>query len=1040
MAFSQSYRIVGRSASPQYWSGSSKPVSNVIPVQSDFLRLIGYYLSNGSCDTAKGRLRISFDAAKKRLEIEDTKRLLERIFHTQVHIEKTPGCETLLVTSVLVAKFFAALCGVGAHHKNLPLWLMTLPPSKQRHILIGIFRGDGHLSINRLILRMVNEGLIRQVFILLRRCGFLPTLEHGKKSTSKLPQGKTFESMRYTVSVSPQDAHSLTCDIFPTNSRLANAIKGKRSSIEIHGYLLRPVKSITQRPYIGEVYNMEVDEDSSYSVQGVAAHNCWFNIGVPNVPQQASACFLIDVEDTMESIINWYKDESIIFKGGSGSGLNVSKIRGKDEGLSGGGKSSGVLSFMKAADASAGVIQSGGRVRRAAKMVILDADHPELLDFIWCKALEERKARALIAAGYDDAIDGEAYRTVAFQNANHSVSVTDEFMRKALAYEVWCTKNRTSYEGREHKAEDLLTQMATACWESGDPGVMFADTVNAWHTCPHDGKIISPNPCSEYFFLPYTACNLASMNLLKFLRTDGSFDTDAFQHVVDILVTAQDILVGRADYPTPVIQSNSHTFRTIGIGYNNLGGLLMAKGLPYDSDEGRNYAATITALMTGRAYRRSAELAILLGAFPGYHENATPMMDVILKHADALSYLEKTPLCAAACEAWSDAYVLGNDYGYRNAQVSLLQPGGTVSYMMDCITTGIEPDVALVSAKKLVGGGTLTKVNPLITHAMRSLGYHNDLILMAHAYVKEHGTLEGCHAIRPSDLPVFDCAFPAVPDGRSIAWQGHIQMVAAVQPFLSGGVSKTINMPSTSTVEDIEHAFIMAWQLGCKSIAIYRDGCKHTQVLTTGKQSTSISDTLLPETHLHTTLDTTAKDTAHDHSPLPQRKRLPDERPAVTHKASVGGQEFYLTVGLHEDQTPGELMIKIAKQGSTLAGITDSFAIMVSLALQYGVPLAHIIEKFEHTRFEPLGFTTNPAIPQASSIMDYIAKWLRLKFMDDAPQNGHQSIRRETMPQPLSHAASLSYDAPPCMECGAMMVRTGACYSCRNCGANGGCG
>ena len=1124
----------------------------------------------------------------------------------------------------------------------------------------------------------------------------------------------------------------------------------------------------------------------------------WFNIGTPNVPQQASACFLIDVEDTMDSILNWYHEEALIFKGGSGSGLNASKIRSKHEGLSGGGQASGVLSFMKAADASAGVIQSGGKNRRAAKMVILDMDHPEIEDFIWCKVLEERKARALIAMGYDASIDGEAYRTVAFQNTNHSVNASNEFLQKAIEGGIWFTHNRTSSQSQHHDAAYLLRQIAEACHASGDPGMQFTDTINAWHTCPNSGLIGTCNPCcfvgetlvdssegqlrfdelheiyergdklplvfahdrqtnlpvlrpikkvwvaghtrtlldvktdkgicvrctpehrfllrdgryvearhlqpgmrlrkiarwrnkerrncayinhrctedhangtvhqarfmweqihgpipkgydvhhvnedcmddrlsnlelketiqhkqeyskgvnnprfktvswnslvevweaieampkgthnakgqatvtpnrwnkyirandlvgsvpwagsptyggriqgmswvefakaiaehredvndtiasveavyldqrvpvydmevegtqnfavtdgelhsiivhnSEYYFLNYTACNLASLNLLKFLKPDNSFDIEGFCHTVDVLITAMDILVGRADYPTPAITQNSHDYRTLGLGYANLGALLMAKGLPYDSKEGRDYAASITALMTGKAYKRSAQIAEIKGPFAGFTANRDFMIDVIMKHEDAVNALSQSPISDAAKNMWETAFMHGSEVGYRNAQVTLLAPTGTISIMMDCATTGVEPDIGLVNYKALVGGGTIKKVNPIVERALKTLGYNGTTAEVLKMIETDGGPYS---IIREEHIPVFDCALPATPGGRSISWQGHVRMVGALQPFLSGGISKSCNMPNDATVEDIEKAYLLAWKLGCKSIAIYRDGCKQTQVLTTQKPVTN-TDSLTedePETVGVTTVrqwrGQLTEEEANDrietrkeweaqrtqvppivtegsrHSTTtgvaeqpdvtmggitPQRKRLPDERPGFTHKFSVGGQEGYFTVNVYEDTgQPAELFVHIAKEGSTLGGVLDAWATMVSFCLQYGVPLKALTSKLRNARYEPMGFTSHPDIHTASSLTDYIAQWLDLKF-GDVPKT-------DTIVEPLNKnevSTSLrisdnqrqvfqSLDSPLCMECGSQMARrAGSCWLCTACGStSGACG
>ena len=851
--------------------------------------------------------------------------------------------------------------------------------------------------------------------------------------------------------------------------------------------ITRVVETIARWGYNDGYFDAEQAEDVVFADElthillhqmATFASPCWFNIGVQDVPQQASSCFIISVQDSMESILEWYRQEAMIFKGGSGSGINISAIRSKQEHMSGGGKPSGPLSFMKAADASAGVIKSGGKTRRAAKMVIMDVDHPDIEDFIWAKVHEERKARALIAAGYDDAIDGEAYSTVAFQNANHSVSVTDTFLRAVQENGMYETFYRTNFNMTFLKhAKEIFHQIAEATWHCGDPGAFFYDTINAWHTTPSRGPIINPNPCSEFLRPPDEACNLSSINLLKFLRDDNSFDVDAFRHVVNVMITAMEILVGRASYPTPAIEKNSHDYRTLGLGYTNLGALLMAKGLPYDSDAGRDYAASMTALMTGQAYARSAELAAIQGPFVGYEANKDAMLGVIEKHRMAIpdychdEYCKDEPLWHTADLAWHNARALGDMHGYRNAQVSLLAPTGTISFMMDCQTTGIEPDIALVNYKKLVGGGTVKHVNTIVPRALRTRGYTEELVHAISGYVDRHGTIDGCKDIKQRDLPVFDCAFSSSTHGRSIHYEGHIRMVSAVQPFLSGGVSKTINLPQIATVEDIEAAYMLGWKLGCKSLAIYRDGCKATQVLTThtDRRQSSIAvpkNTDDPDTVMsnfmawfsanpaswHTFVEKLSTVSQGMITKKPQRRRLPDERPALTHKGNIAGHEFYVTIGLYDTGEPGEMFLTMAKEGSTISGLMDAFATSVSLSLQYGVPLTAMVEKFSHMRFEPAGFTHNKDIPIAKSVMDYIFKWLALKFfpadgMHASPSmesvildEGRAEVTSDDMMRHTNGHTSMAYDdAPSCAECGGMMMRSGSCYACQGCGYSSGC-
>ncbi len=756
----------------------------------------------------------------------------------------------------------------------------------------------------------------------------------------------------------------------------------------------------------------------------------WFNIGVPGSKNQASACFIIDVEDSMESILEWYRQEGLIFQGGSGAGVNVSKVRGKNEPLSSGGTSSGIMSFAKAADRSSGAIKSGGSVRRAAKMLQLDIDHPDIKEFITCKKHEEAKARVLIAAGYDPGLDGEAYETVAFQNANHSVVVPDAFLQAVEADGPWQLTRRVDGAVTETvSARALFRLIAETAHSCGDPGIFFSDTANQWHTTPTQGPIRGSNPCSEFLRPPDEACNLSCLNLLKFLRDDGSYDIDLFTHAVDIMITAKEILVGHSNYPTEAITKNSHAYRTLGQGYANLGGLLMAKGLPYDSDAGRNYAASITALMTGEAYVQSARLASVTGPFPGFLPDKDAMMMIIQKHRDKVNHRETNwcdadaDIWDAASRVWLQAERLGYTHGYRNAQVSLLMPAGTVGLMMGCGTTGVEPDVALVNYKALVGGGTIKKVNEIVPQALQHLGYPEATIHQAQRYIETHGTLEGCQAIQEKHLPVFDCAFPTTPGGRSIHWRGHMLMVAALQPFLSMGISKTINMPHEATVEDVEAAYLEAWHRGCKSIAIYRDGSKYTQVVTTRDVAAPVTTPAAAPV------------------PAPYRRRLPDERAALTHKFQVGDQEGYVTIGLYEDGTPGEIFIHMSKEGSTISGLIDAFATSISMALQYGVPLQALCDKFQHSRFAPSGFTHHPQIRIATSVTDYIFRYLALKFLDSVSETvtGADPVSGTVTVAETGSGAVADYGAGICPQCGGLLRITGNCSVCSSCGSSMGC-
>src|SRR5919108_202221 len=698
----------------------------------------------------------------------------------------------------------------------------------------------------------------------------------------------------------------------------------------------------------------------------------WFNCGIEERPQ-CSACFILSVDDTMDSILDWYRKEGIIFKGGSGSGVNLSKIRSSKEQLAGGGTASGPVSFMKAADASAGVIKSGGKTRRAAKMVVLNIDHPDIMEFIQCKVEEEKKAWVLIEAGYDASLDGPAYGSVFFQNANNSVRVSDEFMQAVQEDREWKTRYVRSGEVCDtYRARDLLRMIAESTYFCGDPGMQYDSTINDWHTCSGTGRINASNPCSEYMHLDNSACNLASLNLLKYLRHDAVFDTESFRRAVDIMILAQDILVDNSSYPTAEITANAHAFRELGLGYANLGALLMSLGLPYDSDAGRAYAAAVTALMSGEGYLQSSRIAAATGAFSGYEVNRQPMLRVLNKHRSQAYKISPShvplDLLTAARDAWDETCAEAERYGVKNSQISVLAPTGTIAFMMDCDTTGIEPDIALIKYKKLVGGGLLKIVNNTVPRALRRLGYDVKQIQETVEYTEEHETIEGAPYLKDDDLAVFDCAFKPMNGSRSIHYMGHIKMMGAVQPFISGAISKTINMPTDATVEDIMHAYMESWRLGLKAVAIYRDGSKRTQPLNTSKDKEENKVELTESIE-----------------PRPLRRKLPDERRSITHKFDIAGHEGYITAGTYEDGQPGEIFITMSKEGSTISGLMDSFATAISMALQYGVPLRVLVDKFSHTRFEPSGWTGSPEIPRASSIMDYLFRWLGGKFLPQRP-------------------------------------------------------
>jgi ribonucleoside-diphosphate reductase alpha chain len=787
------------------------------------------------------------------------------------------------------------------------------------------------------------------------------------------------------------------------------------------------------------------DELKALLVNQLAAFNSpvWFNVGFEEKPQ-CSACFILSIEDSMDSILDWIRREGVIFRGGSGSGINLSRLRSSEEQLSKGGYASGPVSFMRGADASAGTIKSGGKTRRAAKMVVLDIDHPDVEEFIWCKAKEEEKARVLEAYGYDMTLNSPDWASIQYQNANNSVRVSDAFMQAVEAGDDWNLTART--DGTVVKtvpARELLHQASEAAWKCADPGIQYDTTINSWHTLPNTGRINASNPCSEYMSIDDSACNLASLNLMKFRREDGELDVEAFEHAVDTLIVAQEIIVGYSSYPTPEIGKNALAYRQLGLGYANLGALLMARGLPYNSDDGRAYAAAITALMTGRAYKKSAEIAGRMGPFAGYKPNAAAMLNVISKHRAAVGNIENTDsvpddLLSAARKSWDDALDLGEVSGYRNAQATVLAPTGTISFMMDCDTTGVEPDFSLVKSKKLVGGGEITIVNKTVAMALDKLGYAPTEVDQIVAYVDDRNTVVGAPFLKSEHYPVFDCAVGE----RAIHYMGHVKMMGAVQPFISGAISKTVNLPEETSVEEIDGLLLDAWKLGVKAIAIYRDNCKVAQPLS----KKADAQPAVPPAQRY------------------ERKRLPDDRVEVGRKFQVGEYEGYIHVGLYEDGTPGDIFVDIAKEGTTLAGLMNSFMISVSLGLQYGVPLEVYVSKFAHMRFEPSGMTNDADIRVAKSIVDYIFRWMGKKFLD-ADKQQELGIMSPEVKARLAQAHSILEgngdivaddsapasppgqtalfnnweDAVECAKCGGRMVRTGSCYTCRDCGQNTGC-
>jgi ribonucleoside-diphosphate reductase alpha chain len=788
----------------------------------------------------------------------------------------------------------------------------------------------------------------------------------------------------------------------------------------------------------------------------------WFNVGVQPKPQ-CSACFINSVQDNMESIMGLTRTEGMLFKWGSGTGTNFSTLRGSRESLSGGGIASGPVSFMKGFDAFAGVIKSGGKTRRAAKMVILNIDHPDIVEFIECKTKEERKAHVLIEQGYDAGIDGDAYSSIFFQNANHSVRVTDDFMRAVVDDKDWWTKNVADGQPNEKlRAKDLMLKISDSTWRCGDPGMQYDTTINRWHTSKNTARINASNPCSEYMFLDDTACNLASINLMKFLGSSGQFDVTGFKHAVNVTITAQEILVDNASYPTEKIAKNSHEFRPLGLGYANLGALLMSLALPYDSDEGRDMAGAITALMCGEAYAQSSRIAEKMGPFPGYEINREPMLDVIQMHRDAMRGVQpehvQPELYMAAQESWDNALEHGKKFGYKNSQVTVLAPTGTIGFMMDCDTTGIEPDLALVKHKKLVGGGLIKIVNNTVPQALMKLGYTPEETSEMVSYIDKKGTIEGAPHFKSEHLPVFDCSLAPMGGGRCISWTGHVKMMAAAQPFLSGAISKTINMPEESTVEDISNAYVESWRLGLKAVAIYRDNSKRAQPLSAAGQK---KDDKKVENATPAAIEASgvapAAPVQRELFGRQQREKMPVERASVTHKFAVGAHEGYITVGMYADGRPGEIFIKMSKEGSTLSGVMDGLAMTISLGLQYGVPLKVFVDKLVNTRFEPSGISANPNIRFVSSVLDYIARWLGGRFIstDYLKLQGEQVAPAPMLPTvaapaiPATTAASWSPEpqkptsahesAPTCSECGMLMSPNGACFKCENCGSTSGC-
>jgi ribonucleoside-diphosphate reductase alpha chain len=916
---------------------------------------------------------------------------------------------------------------------RVPSRLWTASHEEIAAYLRSVFQADGYVSLRRdngyencrVAFAVIGEGWAEDVQLLLNVLGIY--------------------SRRFGKSDARDDRHDLHEVVIGIGSErarfseLIGFVSEEKQRKLFDSLALRGLKAC---PDLREEEIVSIDllgEDEVYDIQTESGEFLANNIAVHN-------CFILSIDDSMDSILDWIRREGIIFRGGSGSGINLSRLRSSHEQLSKGGYASGPVSFMRGADASAGTIKSGGKTRRAAKMVVLDVDHPDVEEFIWCKAHEEEKARVLEAAGYDMSLNSPDWASIQYQNANNSIRVTDAFMEAAEKGEDWNLTART--DGAVVKtlpARDLLKQAAEAAWRCADPGVQYDTTINKWHTSPNSGRINASNPCSEYMHLDDSACNLASLNLMKFRREDGELDVQAFEHAVDTVFLAQEIIVGYSSYPTPEIERNAKAYRELGLGYANLGALLMARGLPYDSDEGRAYAAAVTALMTGRAYKKSAEIAARMGPHAGYQPNAGAMLGVIAQHRAAVGNIENSDvvpddLLSAARKSWDDALNEGEVHGYRNAQATVLAPTGTISFMMDCDTTGVEPDFSLVKSKKLVGGGEITIVNKTVPMALDKLGYAPDEVAQIVAYVDEQNTVVGAPFMKAEHYPVFDCAIGE----RAINYMGHVKMMGAVQPFISGAISKTVNLPETVSVDDVGQLLIDSWKLGIKAIAIYRDNCKVAQPLS--KKGEAVA-AIPPE-------------------PRYQRRRLPDDRTEIGRKFQVGEYEGYIHVGLYDDGTPGDIFVDIAKEGTTLAGLMNSFMISVSLGLQYGVPLEVYVSKFAHMRFEPSGMTNDADIRVAKSIVDYVFRWMGKRFLDADKQqelgimspevkarlaqahsileNGGEAGAAADDSAPASPPGQTALfnaweDAVECAKCGGRMVRTGSCYTCRDCGQNTGC-
>ncbi len=957
---------------------------------------------------------------------------------------------------------------------RVPQRLFTSSRDEITAYLRSLFQADGYVSVRRdrdcenarVAFAVIGEQWTEDVQLLLGTLGV-----YSRRLRKREKRSDRHDLHEVAISIGSERARFAELIGFVGHEKQEKLLE----SLALRGQKRCPdlrEEEIVSIEHLGEmnVYDIQT-ESSEFLTNNVAVHNC----------------FILSVDDTMESILDWNTKEGMIFRGGSGSGINLSNIRGSMEPLAKGGTASGPVSFMRGADSWAGTIKSGGKTRRAAKMVVLDVDHPDIREFIWCKAKEEDKAAALRDAGFDMSIDGDGFKSIQYQNANNSVRVTDEFMRAVEEDREWRLISRTTGQpvGEPVSARELMREISEAAWRCADPGVQYDTTINHWHTSPNSGRINASNPCSEYMHVDNSACNLASLNLMKFRRDDGTLDVESFEHTVDIMLLAQEIVVGPSSYPTEEIALNARAFRQLGLGYANLGAYLMSNGMPYDSDHGRGAAAAITALMTGRAYRRSAEVAAVLGPYDRYAENREPHNNVMRMHRDSSHAIPDTAcvdteLLAAARRSWEEAVELGERFGYRNAQATVLAPTGTISFLMDCDTTGVEPDFSLVKFKELVGGGQMTIVNKTVPLALQTLGYSEQQVEQIEAHLAEHGTILGAPGLSEEHLAVFDVAVGE----RAISHMGHLKMMGAVQPFISGAISKTVNLPQEATVEDIADAYTQAWHLGIKALAIYRDGSKTAQALRTDAQK-GFEEPADVDAIVEQAVSNALAEAG------PRRKRMPRERQSITHKFSIAGHEGYITAGMYEDGSVGEIFLTdIGKEGSTLRGMMNSFATAISIALQYGVPLETLVQKFSYMRFEPEGITGNPEIPFAKSMPDYIMRWLASRFLDvdaqdelgiltpavrarKAAQEAAQAMSASDTAGPPAEtqegdgpqasggnggegtpAASSFTESPPvvparlqgldlgpaCSQCGGMMQRTGSCYTCSSCGNNTGCG